>query len=143
MNTDYDAQVENDSNYADYPSMTIELPSTPSIPYDDSVTMGSPAVSPSLEAKDVTVYALSINPVSSMGDSPIVAFDVIFSVNCTCPESGRAETYQVVKRIGVDKLKLANTAKSSTPISIVEAKATPAPTSFLSTDRARVIAGLK
>ena len=142
---------EMDDSYANggYQSMSVELPPVPSITtpdgvgVDPAIVMGSPDTG-ALDPKNVTVYANSINPVSYMGDSTIVAFDVVFSVGCVCPESGRTETYQVVKRIGVDKMKLANDAKSSTPVSIVEAKVPAAPEKFLiSKERMRTIAGLK
>ena len=143
---------EMDDGYADgaQAAMTVSLPPVPVMTtpdgqgIDPSMVMGSPTVNPSMEAKDVTVYANSINPVAYTGDSAIVAFDVIFSVATICPESGRTETYQVVKRIGVDKMKLAHEAKSATPVSIVEAKqSAPAEQFLVSKERARRIAGLR
>ena len=86
--------------------------------YDD-MTIGMPCSE--LEASAVTVYATSITPVSyDANDGPVVAFDIVFSVGVNCGDS--TKTYQVVRRIGVDKVKLATTAQSTTPVSIVEAK---------------------
>ena len=126
--------TEMDDGYADggYKSMTVELPPVPTMTtpdgqgIDPALTIGAPAVNPTMDPSTVMVYADSINAVAYTGDSTIISFDVVFTVSCVCPESGRTESYKVVKRIGVDKMKLANDAKSSVPVSIVEAKA-PAP----------------
>lgn len=87
---------------------------------DDSIVVGDP-VGNMMDPSSVTIYANTISPVSYSSDSAIVAFDVVFSVGCVCPD-GKTSTYQVVKRIGVDKMKMANDAKMTTPVSIVEAK---------------------
>lgn len=121
---------------------TVELPMTmPGDTVDSSIAIGNP-ITKDLDPSSITVYANSINPVSSMGDSAIVAFDVVFSVSCVCPDSGRTSTYQVVKRIGVDKMKMANDAKMSTPISIVEAKKQSTLGLGVSTARFKALAGL-
>jgi hypothetical protein len=136
--------TEMDDGYADggyttmSPPQVFQLPTvtTPDATPDPSITIGAPTST--ADMKNVYVYANSINPVSSMGDDPIVAFDVVFSVSCTCPD-GTTKTYQVVKRIGVDKMKMAADAESTTPISIVEAKK---PNGGYSTSRAKILAGL-
>lgn len=138
--------TEMDDGYANdgHATMAIELPSVTTSVGDQSMTIGAPMANPGLDPATVTVYAESINAVSYGGDSTVVAFDVVFSISCVCPESGRTESYKVVKRIGVDKMKLANDAKSSVPVSIVEAKAPAVREQFLvSKERARVFAGLK
>jgi len=129
---------EMDDSYADggYAAM-VNLPATPLSTTDSTITV-SPAVSP---VKNVTVYANSINPVSYGDDDPIVAFDCVFSVGIVCPDTGSTKTYQVVKRIGVDRMKMAADAESTTPVSIVEAKK---PGQFLtSTARLKALSGLK
>lgn len=105
---------------------------------EPSVVMGAPYTA--WKPEDVTVYANSINPVSSMGStgSPVVAFDVVFSVGINCGE-GQCKTYQVVKRIGIDKCKMAADAESSTPVSIVESKKPGVDTA----KRFRILAGLE
>lgn len=91
----------------------------PEMDYDDSITIGSPMSS--YEPSAVTVYANSINPVTyAMSNDNITAFDIVFSVGVNCGDS--TKTYQVVKRIGIDKMKLAAAAESSTPVSVVEEK---------------------
>lgn len=90
---------------------------------------------PSYSPNDITVYASSITPVDSMGgvatsamkDAPekvvqdIAQFDIVFNVGVNCG-GGVSKTYQVVKRIGVDKCRLACDAESTTPVSIVESQ---------------------
>ena len=105
------------------------------------VTISNP-VTNEIDPKSIYVYASSINPVSSMGESTIVSFDVIFSVSCT-DSGGTTSTHQVVKRIGVDKMKMLNDAKMSTPISVVEAQAPVKTPMGLSTARIKALAGIK
>jgi len=117
--------TEMDDSYANggYAAMdtSSQVVSLPAVPMTDTGISISAPVSTS-PVKNVTVYANSINPVSYGNDDPIVAFDVVFSVGIVCPDSGATKTYQVVKRIGVDRMKMATDAESTTPVSIVEAK---------------------
>jgi len=106
------------------------------------VTISNPITHDTMP-EHVYVYANGITLVSSAPDSTIVSFDVVFSVNCTDPNSGAVSAYQVVKRIGVDKMKMVNDAKMSTPISIVEAKAATKTPMGLTTARIKALAGLK
>lgn len=126
------------------PSMAVtssDGDNAPDLTKDSDVTIGQ--VTHDIRPENVYVYANSINPVSSMGESTIVSFDVIFSVSCTDPDGGTTSTHQVVKRIGVDKMKMVNDAKMSTPISIVETK-TPTKTPMgLTTARIKALAGIK
>ena len=110
---------------------------------DGSIAVGDP-VSNMMDPKNVTIYANSITPVTYSSDSSIVAFDVVFSVGCIDQESGSSSTYQVVKRIGVDKMKMVNAAKLTTPVSIVEAVKEPSvkDTFGISTARFKALAGL-
>jgi hypothetical protein len=88
---------------------------------DTSITIGDP-VPDAIDPQSITVYANSINPVSyGMTDDGIAAFDIVFSVGVMCGETSK--TYQVVKRIGIDKKKLAGDVEKETPMSIVETKA--------------------
>jgi hypothetical protein len=87
---------------------------------DETMVIGSPDMS--RHASAVNVYAESIQP--SGGYDPeceVCTFDVIFNV---CIQEGEtSKTYRVVKRIGIDKVKLACEAECSAPVSIVESKA--------------------
>lgn len=103
----------------------------------DSVVVGSP--SSSYAPHQVTVYAQSITPNTYAADSMVATFDVVFSVGIMC-EDGSSKTYQVVKRIGVDKCKLAEEAMCSAPVSIVESKKEDAKATA---KRFRILAGLE
>ena len=109
------------------PMMSTDAPATvpaPVVAYDDAqdatIAVGSPVSHHN--ASDVTVYANSINPISYNGEANgVAAFDIVFSVGIACGD-GVSKTYQVVKRIGIDKCKIACEAESTTPVSIVENK---------------------
>jgi hypothetical protein len=91
----------------------------PEMSYDSSIAIGAPTNGYDVSA--ITVYANTISPVTyAAANDTIVAFDIVFSVGINCGDS--TKTYQVVKRIGIDKCKLACEAESSTPVSVVEAK---------------------
>lgn len=105
------------------------------------VTIGNPVSNHDLTPESVFVYANNITPVTSEPGSTIASFDVVFAVNVVDSATGSTSTHQVVKRIGVDKMKMANDAKMSTPISIVEAKKPES--SMLSAARIKALAGIK
>lgn len=87
---------------------------------DMSMTIGSPA-SAAVDPKMITVFANSINACSFSGDeNGIVAFDIVFSVGVMCGDTSK--TYQVVKRIGIDKARIAAEVENVQPMSIVEAQ---------------------
>lgn len=108
---------------------------TPDSAPDETIAIGAPASSASL--RNVSVYAENISPVAYDQDDPIAAFDVVF---CVCIVNDmNAKTYKVVKRIGVDRMKMADDAATTTPISIVESKK---PTNGIPTSRFKKLAGL-
>ena len=84
----------------------------------------------------ITIYSNNITPVAYNPDDTINAFDIVFSVQIA--EGVGTKTYQVVKRIGIDKVKLAQQAQSSTPITVVESKKP-----FINTTNWRRVAGLE
>ncbi len=86
---------------------------------DETMVIGSPHSE--RDPSCITVYSQSITPVSYGEGTNVAAFDIVFSVGINCGE-GVTKTYQVVKRIGIDKVKLACDAECSTPVSIVESK---------------------
>jgi hypothetical protein len=90
---------------------------------DPTMAIGSPAPA-HVDPKTITVYANSINPISFSGDADgVAAFDIVFSVGVNCGETSK--TYQVVKRIGIDKARIAAEVENAQPMSIVEAKPAP------------------
>jgi len=95
------------------------VPPVPPVP-DETMVIGSP--DNGRDPSQITVYSQSITPVSyNENAGSVAAFDIVFSVGINCGE-GVTKTYQVVKRIGIDKVKLACDAECSTPVSIVETK---------------------
>lgn len=120
-----------------------EIPAAISSDADDSsIVVGTPSGS-QREPKNITVYANNITPIQYGGDDPIVAFDVSFSVGVVC-EGGETKTYQIIKRIGIDRLKIAAEAEATVPVSIVEAVKPEAKKKGLyTTEQFRLLAGLK
>jgi len=108
---------------------------------DDSIAVGSPYHEH--DSACITVYPESITPSGAYDEkSPVCSFDIVFSVGIR--EGDVSKTYRVVKRIGVDKCKLACDAECSTPISVVEDKTKAQQTAALVTaKRFRVLAGLE
>lgn len=117
------------------PEVALAAATVPSVPQPE-LTVSDPTPPRDL----VGVYAEKISSVSFRDDTDIAEFDIVFQVNCSCPETGSTRIYNVVKRIGVDRYKLADQAKAGAPISIVEAQKTITE-SF--GDRWLEIAGLK
>jgi len=121
------------------PEMTVELPMA-TIGGDSAIASVETTTPTEIDPDSVNVYALGVTNAST-SEGNILAFDVNFSVSFTCPDTGTFSTYQVIKRIGVDKMKMVHEAKMSTPITIVEAKK---PETFVhSADRIKALAGLK
>lgn len=112
-----------DDSYANGDDMSVSFDTTNGEP-DETVVIGSPVDEiEKCDAAQINVYSSSFTA-SEYGpsDSNIVSFDVVFTVTISDNNSTNCKTYQVVKRIGVDKCKLAAEASSGTPISIIEAK---------------------
>lgn len=127
----------------DMPPEGMEI--TTDVSTDGSVVLGDPVSQDAERSQDVVyVYANGISSGSEVPDTNIVTFDVTFSVSCTCPDTGKGSTYQVIKRIGIDKMKMAQDAKMTVPVSIVEAKQEPVVESFsYSANDFKRLAGLK
>lgn len=120
--------------------VAVQAPAPEVAAYDDasdSIVVGSP--SSSYAPQQVTVYAQTITPNTYSAEAPVATFDVVFSVGIMC-EDGSSKTYQVVKRIGIDKCKLAEEAMCSSPVSIVESKKEDAKATA---KRFRILAGLE
>lgn len=111
---------------------------------DMSFAIGTPAPAP-IDPKTITVWAGQITPVSySADETGIAAFDIVFSVGVNCGDTSK--TYQVVKRIGIDKTRIAAEVENTQPMSIVEshAEVKPDPTKYVlsEVERMRRLAGL-
>jgi len=94
-------------------------------PDNSSVVVGTP-VGLGFDPKRVTVYASTITPTTyGTDENGVATFDVVFTVGIDC--DGKSNTYQIVKRIGVDKAKIAAEVQSSQPVSVVESVQATAP----------------
>lgn len=122
---------------------------------DDTMVVGAPRHEH--DPSKVSVYAGTITPVANnygtvssaeTASAPapadaVAVFDIVFSVGIDCG-GGVTKTYQVVKRIGIDKCKIACEAECTTPVSIVESKAEAALAEAAATKkRFRILAGLE
>jgi len=87
---------------------------------DETMVIGSPDVS--RQPADVSICAENIQPCGGYDpECEVCTFDVVFNV--CIREGDTSKTYRVIKRIGIDKVKLACEAECSAPVSIVESKA--------------------
>ena len=122
----------------DVPPMNVPAPEAPAM---DSIAIGSPANK--YDASSVSVYAQSITPIAYQSADEVACFDVVFSVGINCGD-GVSKTYQVVKRIGIDKCKIACEAECSVPVSVVESQQEEKKQAGLAAaKRARILAGLE
>jgi hypothetical protein len=112
---------------------------------DTSMTISSPEVEVAKAVSSVYITASSINSTTYNDDSSDIAmFDVVFTVG-VIDDNGTSRSYQVVKRIGIDKNKIAAEVQSYTPVSIVEGKKqdlTPKKAVLSETQRFKQLAGL-
>lgn len=106
----------------------------------DGYTISSPTCD--YDPSTITVYSNSITPVQAGGtDEETACFDVVFSVGIMC--DGISKTYQMVKRIGIDKRKIAQEAACSVPVSVVEANSSAVMEAAATAKRFRRLAGLE
>lgn len=109
----------------------------------DVTLTDAPVTNRDIRPANVSIYTNNITPVSTDPESTIVYFDVVFSVSIQDESNDQISTHQVVKRIGVDKMKIANDTALATP-SIVEAKKPVVPEqSAFSAARIKALAGIK
>ena len=90
---------------------------------DIAVTIGTPAVCTykNLEPSKISIFAGAAKINSFKSSNNIATFDMPFDVTIE-NEDGSFSCYQIIKRIGVDKCKLANEALFDVPVSVVENK---------------------
>lgn len=89
---------------------------------DDTVTIGAPA--PSTGYTDPSRVAITANTpkLNSFNSTHAVAtFDIVFDVTIA-NDAGGFDSYQIVKRIGVDKCRIAEEARTNETVSVVESK---------------------
>ena len=112
--------------------------------YDITAAQSVPVdISP--EYSHISVSPMGVDIVDAEG--PCTVADLMLSVCVTDPNTGTRKTYKIVKRLSMDKLKLACDAECMTPISIVEAEedilvVKQEMDAFYAARRAREVAGL-
>lgn len=95
----------------------------------------------------INVYVDSAQVTGYDQANPMVSVDLVMNVSITEPVSGRTSTYKIVKRLALDKCKLACDAEHMTPTQVVEAEDDPLEVAqimeqFYAAKRAREMAGL-
>lgn len=113
---------------------------------DMTAKMTMPADIDPMSCDHIGVYVDSANVVNYDPSNPMVCVDMVMTVTITPPGSGATSSYKMVKRISMDKVKLACQAECETPISVVEEE-TPEQVDkmmaeFYAAQRARELSGL-
>lgn len=100
-------------------------------------TVGSPVPSidctpaplpPEVEASKcdhIYVYVEGCPQVNQIPDTSMISLDLVLNVSVTNPSTGTCSTYKVVKRLSMDKCKLAVDAETLTPFQVVEGEGEP------------------
>jgi hypothetical protein len=143
----------------------LNLPMTSPSAVGDTVAGAMPAAPPMMSYVDCTastqlppdvdpqqcdhinVYVDSAQVTGYDQANPMVSVDLVMNVSITEPVSGRTSTYKIVKRLSLDKCKLACDAEHMTPVQVVEAEDDPLEVAqimeqFYAAKRAREMAGL-
>ena len=126
----------------------LPAPAPAPVSYDCTADVSVPAEVKTDEHKHISVYADSCSVVNVEG--PCAMIDVVLSVNITNPTTYACSTYKIVKRLSLDKIKLALQAEHMTPVQVVEAEEQPEDpliveqemASYATICRARELAGI-
>ena len=84
-----------------------------------------PADVDSSQHSHIYVYVEGCPQVNSMPDISMISMDLVLNVCVTNPTTGTSSTYKVVKRLSMDKCKLACEAELGTPFQVVEGEGEP------------------
>lgn len=95
--------------------ISTEVPTTS---YSPEVPVTAPQQQPAYE--NIYVWAESISP-SSSADTAQAVFDIVLSVNWTCPVSGETKIAKVLKTVSFNKQSLADQTAGQ-PVAYVESK---------------------
>ncbi len=123
------------------PSLEPTSPPVEDYAASDSMVIGVPETHRS--PHQIYVYAESIQGAGAVSrDDGIATFDVVFCVSIT--EGSSTSTYKVIRRLALDKVKLACEAECAPPVSVVEDKEVERKAAASAqAKRARQIAGLE
>jgi len=98
---------------------------SPAVPPIDCTPAALPADVAPGEAKHIYVYADGIPQVNQDRDMSMIFMDLVLNVSITNPTTGTCSAYKVVKRLSMDKCKLACDAEVLTPYQVVGGEAEP------------------
>jgi hypothetical protein len=126
--------------------MEVAPPPAPA-PVDVTASYTLPADVDASSCDHIGVYMDSAQVMNYDPKSPTVLVDMVLSVSVTDPATGSTKNYKMVKRISMDKCKLACDAEHLTPVQVVEAEDDPVEVAkimeeYYAAQRAREIAGL-
>jgi len=92
--------------------------------FSSDVALGEPSCD-TLQPSHISVFADKVCPNQYCGeDERVISMDIVFVVNIYNTKTFMTESYNVVRRIGVDKLSLAQSAMCTTPMAVLENKDT-------------------
>lgn len=93
----------------------------PELPYDITAPVTVPAEVDCSQHKHINVYVDSATIANYNPEDPCVCVDLVLNVGVTNPITYATSNYKLVKRVSMDKVKLACQAELMTPVSVVEA----------------------
>lgn len=106
-------------------SVPAIMPATEPYPYDVTAGYELPSEIYAGAADHVYVYADVAPRVNQVPGTSMISMDLVLNVNVTNPATNASSTYQIVKRLSMDKCKLAHQAEVLTPFQVVEAEEAP------------------
>lgn len=89
-------------------------------PYDITAAVAVPADVDTSSCSHISAYIDGMPCITSQPDDPMVTADIVVCVCITDPVTYAQRTYKLVKRIAMDKCKLALQAETQTPVQVLE-----------------------
>jgi hypothetical protein len=130
------------------PAMTASANTVPAAePYDIMSSFALPPEIDTSACSHITVSCDSASVTNYNPDEPNVCVELVLSVNVRNDAMGSSSNYKLIKRLKMDKCKLAYEAESHTPVSVVEDQEDPLVVAqqmneFYAARRARELSGL-
>lgn len=118
-------------------AMTLPIASVPAMNRNSETTATGPAPEPSYDItsavsiptevncaqhKHISVYVDSAAIANYNYDDPCICVDLVLNIGITNPTTNATSNFKLVKRVSMDKVKLACQAETQTPVSVIEAK---------------------
>lgn len=101
------------------PPMTSPEPA----PHDCTAQVSLPAEIDPMQHSHISVYAEGCPQINTTEGSSMISMDLVLNVSISNPVTGTCSTYKIVKRLSMDKIKLAHQAELETPFQVVEGEA--------------------